>query len=86
MESKGTAVQKASEESSGGFGGFGTASNKPSSAGKPSGTSLATGNSSSDPAFNANRNNILDGLKPIWLNKSSMSKSMQEQTKAKEIK
>jgi hypothetical protein len=96
IDARGNVIAKASEESAGGFGGFGGAasSNKPSSASKTSGGSSTSGGAaSSDSSASAAQNEnssrssgILDGLKPIWLNKAAMSKVLIEQTKAKETR
>lgn len=70
------------EAGSGGFGGFSSNSspNKPPSAAK----NAADGSMTAQDSFL--KSQILDGLKPIWQHKSTMSRFLIEETRAKEIR
>lgn len=82
VESKIGGVGKSSEESGGGFGGFSSSPNKPPSAAKNA--TVGDGSMTAQDSFL--KSQIMDGLKPIWQNKNSMSRILIEETKAKEIR
>ncbi len=71
--------QKAEEDGGGGFGGFGAGAAKPTSGNKRAQDQLQAELANKQTQAN------IEGLKPLWSNKETMSATMQQIVKAKEI-